>query len=188
MKIVIAPDSFKGSLTAREATLAISNGVLSVLPKAKIVEIPVADGGEGTMDSLVCSTSGYFKDVSVLDPLGREIKASYGVLGDEKTAIIEMSTASGITLLNRKELNPMLTTTYGTGQLIQKALNDGFRIFIICIGGSATNDCGTGMAQALGINFLDGNKDVAKLVSEFMEYYNKLSANYIISFGLSISI
>ena len=157
MKIVIAPDSFKGSLTAVEAAEAIEKGVLSVMPTAQISKIPMADGGEGTMDSLVSSTKGYYKDVLVSDPLSREISAKYGILGDNNTAIIETSVASGINLLRKSELNPLHTTTYGTGQLIQQALDDGYRKFIICIGGSATNDCGTGMAQALGIKFLNSN-------------------------------
>ena len=157
MKIVIAPDSFKGSLTAVEAAEAIAKGVLSVLPTAQIEKIPVADGGEGTMNSLVSSTQGHYKDVLVLDPLNREISAQYGILGDSKTAIIEMSVASGINLIKRSEFNPLHTTTYGTGQLIHQALDDGYRKLIICIGGSATNDCGTGMAQALGIKFFNKN-------------------------------
>lgn len=157
MKIVIAPDSFKGSLTAWEATIAIAKGVISILPDVIIEEIPVADGGEGTIESLVFSTRGQLIDVSVLDPLNREINTQYGILGNEKTAVIEMSAASGITLLKKNEFNPLLTSTYGTGQLIQQALDDGYRKFIICIGGSATNDCGTGMAQALGLKFLNSN-------------------------------
>lgn len=157
MKIVIAPDSFKGSLTALDATIAIAKGVISILPNVIIEEIPVADGGEGTIESLVFSTRGQLVEVSVLDPLNREISTQYGILGDEKTAVIEMSAASGIILLKKNELNPLFTSTYGTGQLIQQALDDGYRKFIICIGGSATNDCGTGMAQALGIKFLNSN-------------------------------
>ena len=157
MKIVIAPDSFKGSLTAMEAAEAIAKGVLSVMPTSQIEKIPVADGGEGTMDSLVSSTNGRYKNVLVSDPLSREISAIYGILGDNKTATIEMSVASGINLITRNELKPLHTTTYGTGQLIRQALDDGYRKFIICIGGSATNDCGSGMAQALGIKFFNKN-------------------------------
>jgi glycerate kinase len=157
MKIIIAPDSFKGSLTAKEAADAIADGVNSALPEALIDIIPLADGGEGTLDSLVSSTKGQFKDVSALDPLGRKINAPYGILGDRETAVIEMSLASGITLIKKDELNPLFTSTYGTGQLIKQALDDGYRKFIICIGGSATNDGGTGMAQALGIKFLTSN-------------------------------
>lgn len=170
MKIVIAPDSFKGSLTAHEATTAMSNGVLSVLPNVKIEEIPLADGGDGTLDSLVFSTKGQFKDVPALDPIGREIIAQYGILGDRKTAVIEMSIASGLTLLKKNELNPLLTTTYGTGQLIQQALDDGFKRLIICIGGSATNDCGSGMAQALGVLFQDkyGNEIQEKMCGDLI--------------------
>jgi len=166
MKIVIAPDSFKGSLSAREAAAAIGKGVRSILPNAEIVEIPAADGGEGTMDSLVFSTNGQFVETSASDPLDREISAKYGILGDGNTAVIEMSTVSGLTLLTNNDLNPLITTTYGTGQLIQHALNDGFRKFIICIGGSATNDCGTGMAQALGIKFINKNNiEISKMMN-----------------------
>ena len=170
MKIVIAPDSFKGSLTAHEAATAMSNGVLSVLPNVKIEEIPLADGGDGTLDSLVFSTKGQFKDVPALDPIGREIIAQYGILGDRKTAVIEMSIASGLTILKKNELNPLITTTYGTGQLIQQALDDGFRRLIICIGGSATNDCGSGMAQALGVLFQDksGNEIQEKMCGDLI--------------------
>ena len=157
MKIIIAPDSFKGSLTAMEAAEAIAKGVLSVMPTSQIEKTPVADGGEGTMDSLVSSTKGHYNAVLVSDPLSREISAIYGILGDNKTATIEMSVASGINLITRNELKPLHTTTYGTGQLIRQALDDGYRKFIICIGGSATNDCGSGMAQALGIKFFNKN-------------------------------
>lgn len=154
MNIIIAPDSFKGSLTSTEAAEAIALGVIKVIPGSQIDQIPIADGGEGTMDSLMYSTGGQYIDVTVLDPLGRNINTQYGILGNKKTAVIEMSRASGMTLLSKNELNPLFTSTYGTGQLIHKALNNGYKDFIICIGGSATNDCGTGMAQALGIKFL----------------------------------
>lgn len=164
MNIIIAPDSFKGSLTAKEATKAISIGARAAISTAVIEEIPIADGGEGTLESLVYSTQGYFIKVTTLDPLGRKINARYGVLGNSDTAIIEMSSASGLTLLRESELNPLYTSTYGTGLIIQQALNDGFRDFIICIGGSSTNDCGTGMAQALGIKFYDEN------MNEILEY------------------
>jgi len=155
MKIIIAPDSFKGSLTAKEATNAIKKGVTNILPDAQIEEIPLADGGDGTMEVLVLSTNGQIKKTKALDPLCREIIAPYGILGDGKTAIIEMAAISGLKLLKNGELNPLMTTTFGTGQLIKKALDDGFRRLIICVGGSATNDCGSGMAQAIGVKFLN---------------------------------
>ena len=155
MKIIIAPDSFKGSLTAQEAAKAIKKGVNCILPNADIIEIPLADGGDGTMEILVLSTNGQIKETEAIDPLCRSIVAPYGILGDGQTAVIEMAAISGLKLLKRDELNPLVTTTFGTGQLIKKALDDGFRKLIVCLGGSATNDCGSGMAQALGVKFLN---------------------------------
>lgn len=157
MKIIVAPDSFKGSLTALEAANAISEGIRVARPNAQIDEIPLADGGEGTVDALVISTNGQFVESAVTDPLGRAITAKYGILGDDKTVVIEMSAASGITLLKRSELDPLKTTTFGTGELILRALESGYRKFVIGIGGSATNDGGTGMAQALGAKFINDN-------------------------------
>jgi glycerate kinase len=158
MKIVIAPDSFKGSLTSNEAALAIEKGILQVLPGCTIIKIPMADGGEGTLDALVTATDGNYTEVETSDPIGRPIKSKYGILGDKKTAIIEMAEASGLLLLKTEERNPLKTTTYGTGQLIKDALDKGYRNFIIAIGGSATNDGGAGMAQALGVKFFNANK------------------------------
>lgn len=155
MKIVIAPDSFKGSLSAFEAASAIETGVLRVLPHAKTVLVPVADGGEGTMESLVGATKGRMVDVSVTGPLGLSVDAAYGILGDRQTCVIEMASASGLCLVPPEQRNPMVTTTYGTGELIKRALDDGCRRFILAIGGSATNDGGIGMLQALGMKLLD---------------------------------
>lgn len=154
MKFIVAPDSFKGSLTALEAANAISDGIHAARPAAQIDEIPLADGGEGTVDVLVYSTKGQFINTTVTDPLGRAITAKYGILGDGETAVIEMAAASGITLLKENELNPLKTSTFGTGEIIKHALENGYRKFIIGIGGSATNDGGTGMAQALGVKFI----------------------------------
>jgi glycerate 2-kinase len=153
MKIIIAPDSFKGSLTNLEAAIAIERGVRTVMPGAEIDVIPMADGGEGTLEALVTSTKGQFKEVEVFDPLGRSIIARYGILRNGQTAIIEMAEASGLLLLKKEERNPLLTSTYGTGQLIVHALEAGYRELIIALGGSATNDGGAGMAQALGVRF-----------------------------------
>lgn len=164
MKINIAPDSFKGSLTSQQAALAMEQGVRSVFPEAEIDKIPMADGGEGTLDALVTSTNGKFKEVDAVDPLGRPVKGRYGILGDDKTAVIEMSAVSGLLLLKNEERNPLFTTTYGTGLLIQNALELGCRELIIGIGGSATNDCGTGMAQALGIRFF--RKDNSEIIEK----------------------
>lgn len=157
MKIVISPDSFKGTLTALEAAQAIEQGIKQANKEIETILLPVADGGEGTMDALVLATSGRYVKAKVLDPLGREIEASFGVLGNKSTCVIEMASASGITLLHNKEKNPRKASTYGTGQLIQTALDQGFRDFIICIGGSATNDAGVGMLRALGLRLLDEN-------------------------------
>lgn len=154
MKIVIAPDSFKGSLTSPQVCAAIEKGIRKADGNADIVSIPMADGGEGTVDALMNVLGGSKIQVWVKDPLFREIKAEYGILEDN-TAVIEMASASGLALLTPEERNPMNTTTYGTGELILDALNKGCRNFIIGIGGSATNDGGIGMAAALGANFYD---------------------------------
>lgn len=155
MKIVVAPDSFKGSLTAVEISDAIEQGIREVFPEAEIVKIPMADGGDGTVECLVKATGGEILKEKVRGPLGEEVYASYGILGDKKTAVIEMAEASGLTLVPENKRNPLITTTYGTGQLIKAALDRGCRKMIIGIGGSATNDGGAGMVQALGGKLLD---------------------------------
>ncbi|GAA4649472.1 glycerate kinase [Kistimonas scapharcae] len=155
MKIVIAPDSFKECLTALEVAKAIEEGILSVLPDAECIKVPVADGGEGTARSLVDATGGQLLQYSVTGPLGQPVNAALGLLGDGETAVIEMAEASGLALVPPASRNPLHTTTYGTGELISKALDLGVRHLIIGIGGSATNDGGAGMMQALGIQFLD---------------------------------
>ena len=155
MKIVVAPDSFKGSLTASEVSDAIEQGVREIFPEAEIVKIPMADGGDGTVQCLVNATGGEILREKVTGPLGDEVWASYGILGDKKTAVIEMAEASGLTLVPEDKRNPLITTTYGTGQLIKFALDQGCRKMIIGIGGSATNDGGAGMVQALGVKLLD---------------------------------
>ena len=152
MKIVIAPDSFKGSLTALQVAEAMETGLRRVFPDAAIEKVPMADGGEGTVQSLVDATSGEILTTQVLDPLGNRIDVQYGVLGDGITAVIEMAAASGLTLVPPDKRDPRVTTTYGTGELIRAALAHGCRKLIIGIGGSATNDGGAGMAQALGAN------------------------------------
>lgn len=155
MKIVIAPDSFKGSLTAKQAADAIHTGLKRVFPDADYEIVPMADGGEGTVQSLVDATQGSFRQATVLNPLGQPVSAEYGLLGDQQTAVIEMAAASGIQFVNEKTKNPLLTTTYGTGQLMLDAMHHGAREIIIGIGGSATTDGGQGMAEALGVKFLD---------------------------------
>lgn len=155
MKIVIAPDSYKGSLSALEVARAMERGVLSVFSQAEVKKIPIADGGEGTVEALVTATGGQLRRTEVYDPLGNRIVAQWGVLGDGLTAVIEMAAASGLPLVPHDKRDPRVTTTYGTGELIKAALDAGLRKIIIGIGGSATNDGGTGMARALGVRFLD---------------------------------
>ena len=156
MKIVIAPDSFKESLTSVDVAAEIEAGFLEVLPDAEYVKVPIADGGEGTVEALVTATDGRLVEVRVTGPLGEPVDAFYGITGDSKTAVIEMASASGLALVPEERRNPLLTTTFGTGELILHALDAGLRNFIIGIGGSATNDAGVGMLQALGVRFLDG--------------------------------
>jgi len=155
MKIVVAPNSFKGSLTAIEVSDAIEKGIREVFPEAEVIKIPMADGGDGTVECLVNATGGEILKEKVIGPLGDKVLAHYGFLGDKKTAVIEMAAASGLTLVPESKRNPLITTTYGTGQLIKAVLNQGCRKMIIGIGGSATNDGGAGMAQALGVKLLD---------------------------------
>ena len=158
MKIVIAPDSFKESMTAKEACLAIEKGFKSVLKNVEVIKVSMADGGEGTMNALVESSNGIIYKTLVTGPLGNKIVSEFGILGDRKTAIIEMAKASGLELVPRKQRNPMITTTFGTGELIKAALDRGVSTVIIGIGGSATNDGGSGMVQALGGKLLDENR------------------------------
>ncbi|WP_204184321.1 glycerate kinase family protein [Staphylococcus sp. GDX8P19P] len=157
MKVLIAPDSFKGSIDALSAAQAIERGILTVDSETKTFLLPMADGGEGTMINLVQATEGTVVEFNSIDPLSRPIQSSYGITGDGKTAIIELATSSGIDLLKREELNPIHTTTYGTGLLIKDAVEKGIKHFIVCLGGSATNDAGIGLLQALGYQFLDEN-------------------------------
>lgn len=159
MKIVISPDSYKGSLSATEVARVISKAIHEISPVVETVLLPVADGGEGTLEPLIIATKGRFIETTVQDPLGRQIDAVYGVLGDEKTCVIEMARASGLTLLTREERNPLKASTYGTGELIKHALDQGFRKFIVGIGGSATNDGGAGMLRALGVRFRNKLKE-----------------------------
>ena len=154
MKIVIAIDSFKGSLTSLQAGSAAAEGIARVYPEAKTEIFPIADGGEGTVIALTTALQGKLQTVEALDPLGRPIACEYGILPNQ-TAVIEMSCAAGITLLTAEERNPMHTTTYGVGQVIADAISKGCRDFIVGIGGSATNDGGIGMLQALGFGILD---------------------------------
>ena len=155
MKIIVSPDSFKGSLSATDAAKIMADAIHEMDKKIETVLLPVADGGEGTLEPLINATNGKLECVKVQDPLGRTINAEYGILGDGETCMIEMAKASGLTLLSPDERNPLVASTFGTGQLILHALNAGYRKFVIGIGGSATNDGGTGMLRALGMKFLD---------------------------------
>jgi glycerate kinase len=160
MNIIVAPDSFKGSLTALEAGISIQKGILSEIPNAEVEVIPMADGGEGTLDTLLFGTRGKRFQVSAMGPLGERVETEYGVLGDHETVIIEMALISGLPMVPDEKRNPLYTTTYGVGEVILEAINTGYRKFIIGLGGSATNDGGLGMLQALGVTFLDeyGNR------------------------------
>ncbi len=155
MKIVIAPDSFKESLDALAVAQAIEAGFKRVFPQAQYELIPMADGGEGTVQSLVDATHGCIERVSVTGPLGECVRAFFGVSGDGKAAFIEMSAASGLHLVPMAQRNPLTTTSYGTGELIKAALDLDVKRIILGLGGSATNDAGAGMLQALGVRFLD---------------------------------
>lgn len=173
MRIIIAPDSFKGSLSSLEVAQAMERGVKKVLPESTTILLPLSDGGEGLVDSLVVASGGKLVEYEVQGPLGSPVRAKMGLLGDGHTAVIEMAQASGLTLIGEEQRNPLITSTFGTGQLMQKALDLGCTKLIIGIGGSATNDGGMGMAQALGFRFLDaegqplgsGGGELARLVT-----------------------
>lgn len=158
MKIVIAPDSFKESLTALEVAQAIELGLRRVYPQAQYQLVPMADGGEGTVEAIVDATQGQWQRSQVTAPLGNSVEALWGMAGDGQTAMIEMAAASGLPLVPLAQRNPLLTTSYGTGELIKAALDKGVRHIILGIGGSATNDGGVGMLQALGMQFFDAKR------------------------------
>ncbi len=160
-KTVVASDSFKGCLSSAQVADAVEKGIHEVYPDSEVVKLAVADGGEGTMEALAATLGGSIVEVQVQDPLGRPITSEYAIV-DGTTAVIEMSRASGLTLLKEEERNPMLTSTFGTGQMVADALSKGCRRFIMGIGGSATNDAGTGMLEALGYRFMDAEGNVLK--------------------------
>lgn len=155
MKAVVAIDSLKGSLSSMEAGNAIAEGIYRADAEAKVEVRPLADGGEGTVDALVQGMNGSLRKVRVTGPLGEKVDAAYGIIEEEKMAVIEMSAAAGITLVPDEKKNPLFTTTYGVGEMIRDAIEKGCRKFVVGIGGSATNDGGIGMLQALGYDFLD---------------------------------
>jgi len=163
MKITVAIDSFKGSLSTFQASSAIAAGIKKVYKDAEVFTCPIADGGEGTVEAIISANNGEMVTIPVHNPLDKIINASYGIIPQRKTAVIEMSAAAGITLVSKDELNPLNATTYGVGELIADAIERGCRKFIIGIGGSATNDGGVGMLQALGFKFTDKNgKDICR--------------------------
>ncbi len=161
MRIVLAPDKFKGTLTAAQAARSMARGVGAARSDVEVELCPVADGGEGTVPTLVAATEGETRRVHVTGPMGGRVEAEFGLLGDKasaggpRTAVVEMATASGLELVPKAELNPLRASTYGTGELIAAAMDAGVERVIVGIGGSATTDCGTGMARALGVRFLD---------------------------------
>lgn len=174
MRVLIAPDKFKGSLTATEAARCIERALLAYSPMLETDCKPVADGGEGTVNVLTAATNGQLRTVTVNDPLCRPVLATYGISGDEKTAFVEMAQASGLALLKPHERNPLLTTTFGTGELIRDALKQGVEEVLLCIGGSATTDAGMGMAAALGYEFLDKNNQRLRPVGQSMYYVDRI--------------
>jgi glycerate kinase len=155
MKIVVAPNSFKGSLSASQAAAAIARGVRQARPEAEVLEIPVADGGEGTVEALVSARRGTYRSVEVEGPLGDPVQATYGLIDDGRTGVVELASASGLTLIAADQRDPRKTSTYGFGQLLNAVRGQGIESIIAGIGGSATNDGGAGMAQALGYRLLD---------------------------------
>ncbi|MGE6260922.1 glycerate kinase [Heyndrickxia sporothermodurans] len=174
MKIVIAPDSFKESLTALEAAKAIEEGFSKILPEADCVKVPMADGGEGTVQSLVDATNGRMIEKVVTGPLGMPVQGFFGLLGDQKTAVIEMAAASGIHLVPKEKRNPLKTTSFGTGELILEALNYGVEKIIIGLGGSATNDGGAGMVQALGARLINSKGEEIEFGGGSLSHLKKI--------------
>ena len=155
MKVTVSIDSLKGSLTSLEAGNAIKEGIIKAIPDAEVIVRPLADGGEGTVEALALGMGGKLENVEVTGPRGAKVACTYGILEESKTAIVEMSGAAGITLVTDEERNPLYATTYGVGEVIKDAIDKGCRHFIVGIGGSATNDGGIGMLQALGYGMLD---------------------------------
>ncbi len=153
--VVLAPDSFKGSLSAQEVALALQEGIRRVWPDIETVMLPVSDGGEGFLENMKVASQAEMVELEASDPLGRRIKTGYLLMHEGQTALIEMARVSGLTLIDEQERNPLYTSTYGTGELIRDALDRGVRELVIGIGGSATNDGGLGMAMALGVRFFD---------------------------------
>ena len=178
-KIVLAIDSFKGCLSSKEIEQCIAEEIHRILPSCQTVCIPIADGGEGMLDTLIEATQGTFVSTQAHDPLMRIRPTRYGILGDQRTAVIEMAEINGLTTLSPIERNPMKTSTYGTGELIKDALEKGFCRFIIGIGGSATNDAGMGMIQALGAHLYDKQGNELGQGGKIMEQIAHINLNHL---------
>jgi glycerate kinase len=180
MKVVVAIDSLKGSLTSLEAGNAIQTGIKRIFPDANVCVRPLADGGEGTVEALALGMGGRMEKVLVSDPLGKPVECAYGILEESQTAIVEMSGAAGITLVEEQERNPLNTTTYGVGEVIKDAISKGCRHFIVGIGGSATNDGGIGMLQALGYGMLDKNGNQVAFGAKGLQELEKITDTYVL--------
>ena len=179
MKVLIAIDSFKGSISSINGSEAISLGIRDIYPDAEIINFALADGGEGTVEALVQATDGQLISKEVMGPLNEKVNALYGILGDRKTAVIEVAAACGLPLVSSGRRNPLVTTTYGVGELICDAMDRGCREFVIGLGGSATNDAGVGMLQALGFTFLNQNKEEIGLGGKELKNIRKIDVNSI---------
>lgn len=180
MRVVTAIDSLKGSLSSMEAGRAVREGILRADPEAEVEVRPLADGGEGTVEALVGGMNGKTQQVTVTGPLGKPVTCQYGIIEDTRTAIIEMSGAAGITLLTPKERNPLHTTTFGVGEVIKDAIEKGCRRFIVGIGGSATNDGGIGMLQALGYGFLNTAGEQVRYGAEGLSELTAITTDNVI--------
>ncbi|WP_375749179.1 glycerate kinase [Vibrio sp. HN007] len=174
MKIVIAPDSYKESLTALEVAESIEKGFRKCLPEAEYIKVPMADGGEGTVQSLVDATGGSFVELKVTGPQGKSVNGFFGLTGDKKTAIIEVAAAAGLHLIPVEERNPTITTSYGVGELIKSALDNGAEKLILGLGGSGTNDAGAGMLSALGAKLLDVDDQEIAFGGAALKYLNRI--------------
>lgn len=180
MKVVVAIDSLKGSLSSLEAGSAISEGIHRADKDAEVIVRPLADGGEGTVEALAFGMNGRIEKIRVTGPLGEPVEAAYGIIDESRTAIIEMSSAAGITLVEKSDRNPLNTTTFGVGELIRDAVNKGCRNFIVGIGGSATNDGGIGMLQALGYEFLDSNGKQVPFGARGLQFIERISDEHVL--------
>ena len=178
-RVIVASDSFKGSLSSMQVADAVEQGIHKVYPECDVIKVNVADGGEGTMEALLETLGGRVETITVSNPLGRPVSASYAILADGQTAVMEMSAASGLPLLSPEERNPMKTSTYGTGEMIKDALSKACRKILVGIGGSATNDGGMGMLTALGFRFLDSEGNVLKGTGADMSKLEKIDTNQV---------